>query len=81
MAAAVRAGPRLRGAVEGEELAGLPAELREELRDAVGSEGGLVPFSLLRRLHSGLREAGGLCGACSAGPRRRWCPLKAVKSR
>ncbi|KAI6074332.1 Transmembrane protein 199 [Aix galericulata] len=58
MAAAVRAGPRLRGAVEGGELAGLPAELREELRDAVGSEGGLVPFSLLRRLHSGLREAG-----------------------
>ncbi|XP_047923906.2 transmembrane protein 199 isoform X2 [Anser cygnoides] len=58
MADAVRAGPRLRRAVEGEELAGLPAALRDELRDAVGSEGALVPFSLLRRLHGGLREAG-----------------------
>lgn len=71
MADAVRAGPRLRRAVEGEELVGLPAALRDELRDAVGSEGALVPFSLLRRLHGGLREAGGLCRACSAGPRRR----------
>ncbi|OXB58101.1 hypothetical protein ASZ78_012506 [Callipepla squamata] len=57
MASAIKAGPRLRKAVESEELSALPAELREELREAVGSKGSLVPFSLLRRLHGGLREA------------------------
>ncbi|NXC51222.1 TM199 protein, partial [Penelope pileata] len=57
MASAMRAGPRLRRAVESEELSALPAELRDELRAALASEGSLVPFSLLRRLHSGLRAA------------------------
>ncbi|NWV00783.1 TM199 protein, partial [Upupa epops] len=58
MASSVVAGPRLRRAVEsGEELAELPAGLRAELRAAVGSERGLVPFGLLRRLHHALREA------------------------
>ncbi|KAK4812118.1 hypothetical protein QYF61_000959 [Mycteria americana] len=58
MASAVRAGPRLRRAVEGGELAGLPAGLRAELEAALASEGAVVPFSLLRRLHAALREAG-----------------------
>uniref|UniRef100_A0A8D0FQA1 Transmembrane protein 199 n=1 Tax=Strix occidentalis caurina TaxID=311401 RepID=A0A8D0FQA1_STROC len=58
MASAVRAGRRLRLAVEGGELAGLPAGLRAELEAALASEGALVPFSLLRRLHAALREAG-----------------------
>ncbi|NXN67475.1 TM199 protein, partial [Himantopus himantopus] len=57
MASAVRAGRRLRKAVEGGELAGLPAGLRTELEAALASEGALVPFSLLRRLHTALREA------------------------
>ncbi|NXT30965.1 TM199 protein, partial [Pelecanoides urinatrix] len=57
MASAVRAGRRLRQAVEGGELAGLPAGLRAELEAALASEGALVPFSLLRRLHAALREA------------------------
>ncbi|KAM6239593.1 transmembrane protein 199 isoform 1-T1 [Spheniscus humboldti] len=58
MASAVRAGRRLRQAVEGGELAGLPAGLRAELEAALASEGALVPFGLLRRLHAALREAG-----------------------
>ncbi|XP_003211817.2 transmembrane protein 199 [Meleagris gallopavo] len=58
MASMIRAGARLRRAVESEELSGLPPALRDELREAVASKGSLVPFSLLRRLHSGLREAG-----------------------
>ncbi|NWZ49017.1 transmembrane protein 199 isoform X2 [Haliaeetus albicilla] len=58
MASAVRAGRRLRQAVEGSELAGLPAGLRAELEAALASEGALVAFSLLRRLHAALREAG-----------------------
>ncbi|NXL38648.1 TM199 protein, partial [Glaucidium brasilianum] len=58
MASAVRAGRRLRQAAEGGELAGLPAGLRAELEAALASEGALVPFSLLRRLHAALREAG-----------------------
>lgn len=58
MASAVQAGGRLRRAVEGDELAGLPAGLRAELEAAVASERGLVPFGLLRRLHAALREAG-----------------------
>ncbi|XP_052659872.1 transmembrane protein 199 isoform X1 [Harpia harpyja] len=58
MASAVRAGRRLRQAVEGGELAGLPAGLRAELEAALASEGALVAFSLLRRLHAALREAG-----------------------
>ncbi|NXD81601.1 TM199 protein, partial [Halcyon senegalensis] len=57
MASSVRAGQRLRRAVEGDELEGLPAGLRAELKEALGSEGGLVPFSLLRRLRAALREA------------------------
>ncbi|KAM6373073.1 transmembrane protein 199 isoform 3-T3 [Pluvialis apricaria] len=57
MASAVRAGQRLRQAVEGGELAGLPAGLRTELEAALASEGALVPFSLLRGLHAALREA------------------------
>ncbi|NXK20930.1 TM199 protein, partial [Arenaria interpres] len=58
MASAVRAGRRLRQAVEGSELAGLPADLRAELEAALASKGALVPFSLLRRLRAALREAG-----------------------
>ncbi|XP_068271937.1 transmembrane protein 199 [Nyctibius grandis] len=58
MASAMRAGRRLRRAVEGGELAGLPAGLRADLAAALASEGALVPFSLLRRLHAALREAG-----------------------
>lgn len=58
MASEMRAGRRLRQAVEGGELAGLPASLRTELEAALASEGALVPFSLLRRLHAALREAG-----------------------
>ncbi|NWS62096.1 TM199 protein, partial [Chunga burmeisteri] len=58
MASAMRAGWRLRRAVEGDELAGLPAGLRAELEAALASEGALVPFSLLRKLHAALREAG-----------------------
>ncbi|XP_068010696.1 transmembrane protein 199 [Melanerpes formicivorus] len=57
MASAVEAGGRLRRAVEGGELAGVPAGLRAELEEALASEGALVPFSLLRRLHTALREA------------------------
>ncbi|XP_064022518.1 transmembrane protein 199 isoform X2 [Pogoniulus pusillus] len=57
MASAVQAGGRLRRAVEGDELAGLPAGLRAELEAAVASERALVSFSLLRRLHAALREA------------------------
>ncbi|NXP55724.1 TM199 protein, partial [Heliornis fulica] len=57
MASAVLAGPRLRRAVEGGELEGLPAGLRDELEAALASERSLVPFSLLRRLHKALREA------------------------
>ncbi|XP_054022355.1 transmembrane protein 199 [Dryobates pubescens] len=57
MASAVEAGGRLRRAVEGGELAGLPAGLRAELEEALASEGALVSFSLLRRLHTALREA------------------------
>ncbi|KAF1617025.1 UNVERIFIED_CONTAM: hypothetical protein FQV16_0002290, partial [Eudyptes robustus] len=37
---------------------GLPAGLRAELEAALASEGALVPFGLLRRLHAALREAG-----------------------
>ncbi|NXX55917.1 TM199 protein, partial [Scopus umbretta] len=37
---------------------GLAAGLRAELEAALASEGAVVPFSLLRRLHAGLREAG-----------------------
>ncbi|NXC54625.1 TM199 protein, partial [Aleadryas rufinucha] len=40
------------------ELAALPAGLRDELEAALAAEGELVPFSLLRRLHAALREAG-----------------------
>ncbi|NWY65273.1 TM199 protein, partial [Erithacus rubecula] len=58
MASSVRAGPRLRRAVRDGELAALPAGLRDELEAALAEEGGLVPFSLLRRLHAALREAG-----------------------
>uniref|UniRef100_A0A8C3PLL6 Transmembrane protein 199 n=1 Tax=Calidris pygmaea TaxID=425635 RepID=A0A8C3PLL6_9CHAR len=58
MASAVRAGRRLRQAVEGSELAGLPADLRAELEAALASQGALVPFRLLRRLRAALREAG-----------------------
>ncbi|XP_075296082.1 vacuolar ATPase assembly protein VMA12 isoform X2 [Opisthocomus hoazin] len=58
MASAVRAGRRLRRAAEGGELEGVPASLRGELEEALASEGALVPFSLLRRLHAALREAG-----------------------
>lgn len=58
MASEVRAGRRLRRAVEGGELAELPAGLRAELQEALASEGALVPFSLLRKLHAALREAG-----------------------
>ncbi|NXI38311.1 TM199 protein, partial [Galbula dea] len=57
MASAVRAGRRLRRAVESDELVGLPAELRARLEKALASEGALVPFSLLRWLHAALREA------------------------
>ncbi|NXJ79509.1 TM199 protein, partial [Trogon melanurus] len=57
MASAVKAGPRLRRAAEGGELDGLPPGLRAELREALASEGSVVPFSLLRRLHAALREA------------------------
>uniref|UniRef100_A0A8C5T4X9 Transmembrane protein 199 n=1 Tax=Malurus cyaneus samueli TaxID=2593467 RepID=A0A8C5T4X9_9PASS len=41
-----------------DELAALPAGLRDEVEAALAAEGGLVPFSLLRRLHAALREAG-----------------------
>ncbi|XP_057276768.1 transmembrane protein 199 [Pezoporus wallicus] len=58
MASAVRAGPRLRRAAEGRELAALPRGLQDELRAALASEGSLVPFSLLRSLHAALRDAG-----------------------
>ncbi|NWX67049.1 TM199 protein, partial [Promerops cafer] len=58
MASSVRAGPRLRRAVRAGELAAMPAGLRDELEAALAEEGGLVPFSLLRRLHAALREAG-----------------------
>ncbi|XP_037230192.1 transmembrane protein 199 isoform X3 [Falco biarmicus] len=58
MASAVRAGHRLRRAAEGGELAALPAGLQAELEAALASQGALVPFSLLRRLHTALREAG-----------------------
>ncbi|XP_065550894.1 transmembrane protein 199 isoform X3 [Lathamus discolor] len=58
MASAVRAGPRLRRAAEGPELAALPRALRDELRAALASEGSLVPFRLLRSLHAALRDAG-----------------------
>ncbi|NXJ66792.1 TM199 protein, partial [Rostratula benghalensis] len=58
MASEVRAGWRLRQAVEGRELAELPADLRAELEAALASQGSLVPFSLLRRLQAALREAG-----------------------
>ncbi|NXS12869.1 TM199 protein, partial [Neodrepanis coruscans] len=58
MASSVRAGPRLRKAVRGGELAALPEGLRGELKAALAAEGELVPFSLLRRLHAALREAG-----------------------
>ncbi|NXN44175.1 TM199 protein, partial [Rhinoptilus africanus] len=58
MASAVRAGRRLRRAVEGGELEGLPDGLRAELEAALASQDALVPFSLLRRLHAALREAG-----------------------
>ncbi|XP_054064530.1 transmembrane protein 199 isoform X2 [Rissa tridactyla] len=58
MASAVLAGWRLRQAVEGGELAGLPDGLQAELEAALASQGALVPFSLLRRLHTALREAG-----------------------
>ncbi|NWZ40440.1 TM199 protein, partial [Brachypodius atriceps] len=58
MASSVRAGPRLRRAVRSGELAALPAGLRDELEAALAEERGLVPFSLLRRLHGALREAG-----------------------
>ncbi|NXY79977.1 TM199 protein, partial [Glareola pratincola] len=58
MASAVRAGRRLRQAVEGGELAGLPDGVRAELEEALASQGALVPFSVLRRLHAALREAG-----------------------
>ncbi|NWI44186.1 TM199 protein, partial [Picathartes gymnocephalus] len=58
MASSVRAGPRLRRAVRAGELAALPAGLRDEVEAALAEEGGLVPFSLLRRLHAALREAG-----------------------
>ncbi|NWT67861.1 TM199 protein, partial [Prunella himalayana] len=58
MASSVRAGPRLRRAVRAGELAALPAGMRDELEAALAGEGGLVPFSLLRRLHAALREAG-----------------------
>ncbi|XP_025961393.2 transmembrane protein 199 isoform X1 [Dromaius novaehollandiae] len=58
MASSVRAGQRLRRAAAGGELARLPAGLRAELEAALGSDGALVPFSLLRRLHGALREAG-----------------------
>uniref|UniRef100_A0A8C2TJU2 Transmembrane protein 199 n=1 Tax=Coturnix japonica TaxID=93934 RepID=A0A8C2TJU2_COTJA len=54
MASAIRAGPRLKRAVESEELCGLNAALRDELREAVDSKGSLVPFSLLRNLFQGL---------------------------
>ncbi|NXX21564.1 TM199 protein, partial [Podargus strigoides] len=57
MASAMQAGRRLREAVEGGELAELPAGLRAELEAALASEGAVVPFSLLRRLHAALREA------------------------
>ncbi|KAM6242436.1 transmembrane protein 199 isoform 2-T2 [Porphyrio hochstetteri] len=57
MASAIQAGHRLRKAVEGGELAELPAGLRAELEAALASERALVPFSLLRRLHAALREA------------------------
>ncbi|NXP77563.1 TM199 protein, partial [Ramphastos sulfuratus] len=57
MASAVQAGERLRRAVEGGELEGVPAGLRAELEEAVASERALVSFSLLRRLHAALREA------------------------
>lgn len=66
MASSVRAGPRLRRAVRADELAALPARLRDELEKALAEEGGLVPFSLLRRLHAALREAG--------RPRCAWAP-------
>ncbi|NXP06650.1 TM199 protein, partial [Thinocorus orbignyianus] len=58
MASAVRAGRRLRRAVEGGELTELPAELRAELEEALASPGAVVPFSLLRKLSAALREAG-----------------------
>ncbi|NXD92390.1 TM199 protein, partial [Chaetorhynchus papuensis] len=58
MASSVRAGPRLRRAVRAGELAALPAGLRDELEAALAADGELVPFSLLRRLHAALREAG-----------------------
>ncbi|KAJ7400731.1 Transmembrane protein 199 [Pitangus sulphuratus] len=58
MASAVRAGPRLRRAVRAGELAALPAGLRGDVEAALATEGALVPFSLLRRLHAALREAG-----------------------
>ncbi|NXT48504.1 TM199 protein, partial [Pluvianellus socialis] len=58
MASELRAGRRLRQAVENGELAGLPAGLRAEVETALASEGALVPFSLLRRLHAALRETG-----------------------
>uniref|UniRef100_A0A8V5GQU4 Uncharacterized protein n=1 Tax=Melopsittacus undulatus TaxID=13146 RepID=A0A8V5GQU4_MELUD len=58
MASAVRAGPRLRRAAEGPELAALPRGLRDELQAALGSEGSVVPFRLLRSLHAALRDAG-----------------------
>ncbi|NXR35418.1 TM199 protein, partial [Zosterops hypoxanthus] len=58
MASSVLAGPRLRRAVREGELAALPAALRDELEAALAAEGALVPFSLLRRLHAALREAG-----------------------
>ncbi|XP_064533498.1 transmembrane protein 199 isoform X1 [Pseudopipra pipra] len=58
MASSVRAGPRLRRAVQAGELAALPAGLRGDMEAALATEGALVPFSLLRRVHAALREAG-----------------------
>uniref|UniRef100_A0A8C8SBL9 Transmembrane protein 199 n=1 Tax=Pelusios castaneus TaxID=367368 RepID=A0A8C8SBL9_9SAUR len=62
MASSVRAGPRLLGALAGEELGRLPRDLRAELEAALAAEtpgrGPLVPFRLLRRLAGALREAG-----------------------
>ncbi|NXG04141.1 TM199 protein, partial [Sakesphorus luctuosus] len=58
MASAVRAGPRLRRAMRAGELAALPQGLRHDVEAALAAEGALVPFSLLRRLHGALRDAG-----------------------
>lgn len=75
----------MRRAVREGELAALPAALRDELEAALAAEGALVPFSLLRRLHAALREAGRPRCAGEPGSRRDRavtapCPARRVSA-